>query len=67
MGFEYRKKQSTVSEDDVIAALTEKPLTLYMLRKRFGSEEELRILLVRMRDAGKVAFNINSGQWSVAR
>ena len=67
MGFEYRKKQSTVSEDDVIAALTEKPLTLYMLRKRFGSEEELRILLVRMRVAGKVAFNINSGQWSVAR
>jgi hypothetical protein len=58
-----------MTEEKVLNALAEKPLKIHALRMRIapsGSEEELHVLLMRMRDAGKVKFNINSGLWSAA-
>ena len=58
-----------MTEEKVLKALAEKPLKIYALRMRIApseSEEELHALLMRMRDAGKVKFNINSGLWSAA-
>ena len=58
-----------MTEEKVLTALGEKPLKIRALLMRVspsGSEEELHTLLMRMRDAGKVKFNINSGLWSPA-
>jgi hypothetical protein len=59
-----------MTEEKVLSALAEKPLKIHALRMRVspsGSEEELHVLLMRMRDAGKVKFDIKSGQWSAPR
>jgi hypothetical protein len=58
-----------VTEEKVLGALAEKPLKIHALLRRVspsGSEEELHVLLMRMREAGKVKFNINTGLWGVA-
>jgi hypothetical protein len=58
-----------VNEEKILSTLAEKPMKIHALLKRVsssGSEEELHLMLMRMRAAGKVAFNINSGQWRVA-
>jgi hypothetical protein len=56
-------------EEDVLAAL-EKPRALYSLKQLVDpsnkSTDALQELLIRMRAAGKVKFDINSGKWSKA-
>ena len=58
-----------MTENEILKGLAEKPLKIRALLNRVspsGSEEELHVLLMRMRDAGKVKFNIKSGLWSPA-
>jgi hypothetical protein len=58
-----------VNEADVLAAL-EKPAALYSLQLRLDpsskSTDPLQDLLMRMRAAGKVKFDIKTGRWSKA-
>lgn len=54
-----------VSEDAVLKAL-DKPRKIFSIRQAVdpaGSEESLQILLMRMRDSGKLAFDIKKGTW----
>ena len=54
-----------VSEDAVLRAL-DKPRKIFAIRQAVdpaGSEESLQILLMKMRDAGKLAFDIKKGTW----
>ena len=57
------------SEEDVLAAL-EKPIAVYPLQQRIDpsskSTDPLQDLLMRMRAAGKVKFDIKTGKWSKA-
>ena len=58
-----------MDEEDVLAAL-DKPSTIYSLKQRLDpsnkSTEALQDLLMRMRAAGKVKFDIKTGKWSKA-
>jgi hypothetical protein len=58
-----------ITEDDVVRAL-DKPRPLYAVQQVINpgskSTEELHGLLMRMRDAGHVKFDIKSGRWSLA-
>jgi hypothetical protein len=58
-----------IKEEDVLAAL-DKPRAVYGLQMRLDpsnkSTDALQELLLRMRAAGKVKFDINSGKWSRA-
>ena len=57
------------NEEDVLAAL-DKPRAIYSLQQRLDpsnkSTDALQELLMRMRTAGKVKFDIKSGRWSKA-
>ncbi len=57
------------SEEDVLAAL-DKPTAVYSLLQRLDpsskSTDPLQDLLMRMRAAGKVKFDIKTGKWSKA-
>jgi hypothetical protein len=57
------------SEEDVLAAL-DKPTAVYPLLQRLDpsskSTDPLQDLLMRMRAAGKVKFDIKTGKWSKA-
>jgi hypothetical protein len=54
-------------EEDVLAAL-DKPRAVYALQQRLDpsskSTDALQDLLLRMRAAGKVKFDIKTGHWS---
>jgi hypothetical protein len=56
-------------EEDVLAAL-DKPRAVYALQQRLDpggkSTDALQDLLMRMRAAGKVKFDIKTGHWSKA-
>ena len=56
-------------EEDVLAAL-DKPRALYSIQQLVDpsnkSTDALQELLMQMRTAGKVKFNINNGRWSKA-
>jgi hypothetical protein len=56
-------------EEDVLAAL-DKPRALYAIQQRVDpsnkSTDALQELLLRMRAAGKVMFDIKSGRWRKA-
>jgi hypothetical protein len=56
-------------EEDVLAAL-DKPRAVYALQKLLDpsskSPDPLQDLLMRMRAAGKVKFDIKTGLWSKA-
>lgn len=58
-----------VTEEDVIAAL-DKARATYSLQQRLDpsskSTDALQDLLMRMRTAGKVKFDIKTGKWSKA-
>ena len=58
-----------INEEDVLAAL-DKPRAVYSLQMRLDpsskSTEALQELLLRMRAAGKVKFDIKKGNWSKA-
>lgn len=54
-----------VTEDAVLKAL-DKPRKLYAILQVTdpgGSTDALQALLMKMRDAGKVKFDINKGSW----
>lgn len=55
-------------EEDVLAALDEKPMALFPLQQRVDpsnkNTDALQELLLQMRAAGKVKFNIHNGRWS---
>ena len=57
------------NEKDVLAAL-DKPSATYSLQQRLDpsskSTDALQDLLMRMRAAGKVKFDIKTGKWSKA-
>lgn len=54
-------------EEDVLAAL-DQPRAIYAIQQRVDpnskSTEALQDLLMRMRTAGKVKFDIKTGKWS---
>ena len=54
-------------EDEVLAAL-DKPLAVYALQRLLDpsskSSDSMQDLLMRMRAAGKVKFDIKKGLWS---
>jgi hypothetical protein len=56
-------------EEDVLAAL-DKPRAIYALQQRVDPSNKrtdaLQELLMRMRDEGKVKFDIRAGRWSKA-
>jgi hypothetical protein len=58
-----------INEEDVLAAL-DKPRAVYSLQMRLDpsskSTDALQELLLRMRAAGKVKFDIKKGNWSKA-
>lgn len=58
------------NEDDVLAAL-DTPRALYALQQRVDpsnkSTDALQELLIRMRAAGSVKFDIKTGKWSKAK
>lgn len=55
------------NEEEVLAAL-DKPRALYAIQQRVDpsnkSTDALHELLMRMRTAGKVKFDIKSGRWA---
>jgi hypothetical protein len=57
------------TEEDVLAAL-DKPRAIYSLQKLLDpsskSTDALQDLMMRMRTAGKVKFDIKAGVWSKA-
>jgi hypothetical protein len=59
-----------IHEEDVLAAL-DKPRAVYSLQMLLDpsnkSTEALQELLLRMRAAGKVKFDIKKGNWSKAQ
>jgi hypothetical protein len=58
-----------IKEEDVLATL-DKPSALYSLQQRLDpsskSTDALQDLLMRMRAAGKVKFDIKTGKWAKA-
>lgn len=58
-----------ITEEDVLAAL-DQPRNLYALQKRLApstkSSDGLQEMLLRMRAAGKVKFDIHDGKWRKA-
>jgi hypothetical protein len=58
-----------IKEEDVLAAL-DKPRAVYPLQQLLDpsnkSTDALQELLLRMRAAGKVKFDIKTGKWSKA-
>jgi hypothetical protein len=58
-----------IREEDVLAAL-DKPRAVYPLQQRLDpsnkSTDALQELLMKMRAAGKVKFDIKTGKWSKA-
>ena len=58
-----------IKEEDVLAAL-DKPRALYSLQQRLDpsnkSTDALQELLMQMRTAGKVKFDIKAGKWRQA-
>lgn len=58
------------NEDDVLRAL-DQPRALFALQQRVDpsnkSTEALQELLMRMRTAGKVKFDIKTGKWSAVK
>jgi hypothetical protein len=58
-----------IKEEDVLAAL-DKPRALYPLQQRLDpsnkSTDALQEVLMQMRTAGKLKFDIKRGQWSKA-
>jgi len=66
---EDEKTQVMIKEEDVLAALDE-PRAIYSLQQRLDpsnkSTDALQELLMRMRTAGSVKFDIRAGKWRKA-
>ena len=63
------KYQAMIKEEEVLAAL-DKPRAIYSLQQRLDpsnkSTDALQDLLMRMRTAGTVKFDIKTGKWRKA-
>lgn len=63
------RNRTMIKEEDVLAAL-DKPRAVYGLQQRLDpsnkSTDALQDLLMRMRTAGTVKFDINTGKWRKA-
>ena len=56
-------------DETKIVAVLDKPRKLYsilMMVNPSGSSEELQTMLLKLRDQGKVKFDIHKGRWSLA-
>lgn len=66
---EAEKYQIMIREEDVLAAL-DKPRAIYSLQQRLDpsnrNTDALQGLLMRMRTAGTVKFDIKTGKWRKA-
>ena len=66
---EAGKYQVMIKEEDVLAAL-DKPRAIHSLQQRLDpsnkSTDALQELLMRMRTAGTVKFDIKTGKWRKA-
>ena len=66
---EAGKYRVMIKEEDVLVAL-DKPRAIYSLQQRLDpsnkSTDALQDLLMRMRTAGTVKFDIKSGKWRKA-
>jgi hypothetical protein len=66
-GLKPERASIMIEEEDVLAAL-DKPRAIYSLQTRLDpsnkSTDALQELLLRMRAAGKVKFDIKSGKWT---
>ena len=66
---EAGKHQVMIREEEVLAAL-DKPRAIYSLQQRLDpsnkSTDALQDLLMRMRTAGTVKFDIKTGKWRKA-
>lgn len=66
---EAEKYKVMIREEDVLAAL-DKPRAIYSLQQRLDpsnkSTDALQELLMRMRTAGAVKFDIKTGKWRKA-
>ena len=53
--------------DKILSALCEKPLKVYEIMKRanISNEEACQSLLLKMRSAGSVKFDIHKGRWLI--
>jgi len=53
--------------ENILNALSEKPLKLYEVMKRANvvNEETCQSLLLKMRDEGLVKFDIHKGRWLI--
>ena len=58
-----------IATEKIIEALKDKPLQESALLRRLnpsGSADELHTLLMQLRDAGQVKFDIHKGLWRAA-
>lgn len=66
---EAEKCHAMIKEEEVLAAL-DKPRAIYSLQQRLDpsnkSTDALQELLMRMRTAGSVKFDIKTGKWRKA-
>jgi DNA-binding IclR family transcriptional regulator len=55
--------------ENILNALREKPLKVYEIVRRANvvNEEACQALLLKMRDAGLVKFDIHKGRWFIGR
>mgnify|MGYP001794759568 CR=1 FL=1 len=53
--------------EKILSALSEKPLKIHEIMKRANvtNQESCQSLLLKMRDEGKVKFDIHKGHWLV--
>jgi hypothetical protein len=56
-------------QQKILAALAEKPLTVFNIMKRVNikNQEECQILLLKMRDEGSLKFDIHKGVWKLSK
>jgi hypothetical protein len=62
------RKQTVVEDAKILAALKDKPLKLHTIMMRVNpswSMDALQDRLMKMRDEGKVKFDIRTGLWSL--
>ena len=64
----HEREELMMTKESLLAALDE-PCRIYYLLKVVdpgGSEEELQLILMQMREEDLVKFDIHKGQWSRA-
>lgn len=65
-GVPLKRDGDTMMTEDAVLKALDKPRKTYSILQVTdpgGSIDALQVLLMRMRDAGKVKFDINKGNW----